>query len=988
MKKLILFVAALSAAFSVFSAEYYVDASQSDDSGIATNWVTAKQTIQAAVDLAVDGDTVWVTNGAYARIVVTNSVSIHSVNGHEETSINGEGARCVKLASGVLLDGFCITNGYASGGSSWHDGCGGGVFCDFPSTNTVIINCVIMGNRAKNSCAGVYGGMLNNCEICANRSQNTAGGSSGSTLNNCVISDNQSEWIGGGVYCCEVNNCIISNNYSAGWDGGGAYGSTLNRCVIVDNRTDATGGGASESTLNNCLVVGNQADFGGGVYKGSLINCTVTENIATNSTGDSSGGGAGFAILRNSIVFDNSADEHADYYYTDQDDFWGLDAQYSCFSEATHGFSGNINSDPEFVNASSGNYRIKSGSPCVNAGINEDVVGNSDLNGNTRIQNVYVDMGAYESEYNSPEQYIRDFFPTNGAVFLVTDTVYFSATGGGSWRPIIFDALPGCPVVWVNSTTMQFSAGGDIYITADQAGDFYYNAAESVTNHYIVPYTGEFYVDASQSDDYGVATDWATAKRTIKAALDLAANGSTIRVADGIYNLSEELLVTKTITIQSVHGPEETIVDGGGGSRCFNLSGECLVSGFTITNGFASGEYPYWHGGGVYCGDPMPIVSNCVIIGNSAGGYDFARGGGMYRGTAVDCIFSGNTALEGGGLSRGTASNCTFIGNFAEGSFPLLGNFTANGGGGMSGGKAVDCVFSNNAAESSGGGMFAGDAFNCIFVDNSSGWSGGGLSGTAFNCLIRRNSALLGGGGAFYSTLYNCTVIENSGGGVSGGTACNSIVWNNGESNYEPDSFVATNCCASNFSYGVSGNITNLPLFVDAANGDFRLMSNSPCINWGNNSVVSNATDLDGNARIVEEVVDIGAYEYQGILGLADSDGDGIPDDWERQHGGNQNPERTCSNGINKVRQAYIAGLDPNDPDSTFLMSVLRSPTSGSILQWTPSVSFSGPPICWKISNLWKQIFRGRQEGTPTPITQRAPKCSTKSMQGSMSSLV
>jgi len=40
----------------VFSAEYYVDASRSDDTGSATSWATAKQTIQAAVDLTTAGE--------------------------------------------------------------------------------------------------------------------------------------------------------------------------------------------------------------------------------------------------------------------------------------------------------------------------------------------------------------------------------------------------------------------------------------------------------------------------------------------------------------------------------------------------------------------------------------------------------------------------------------------------------------------------------------------------------------------------------------------------------------------------------------------------------------------------------------------------------------------------------------------------------------------------------------------------------------------
>ena len=60
------------------------------------------------------------------------------------------------------------------------------------------------------------------------------------------------------------------------------------------------------------------------------------------------------------------------------------------------------------------------------------------------------------------------------------------------------------------------------------------------------------------------------------------------------------------------------------------------------------------------------------------------------------------------------------------------------------------------------------------------------------------------------------------------------------------------------------GNISADPLFVNAAKVNFQLQSGSPALDAGNNSAPHlPAKDLAGKPRIVDAIVDIGAYEFQ-----------------------------------------------------------------------------------------------------------------------------
>jgi subtilisin family serine protease len=430
------------------------------------------------------------------------------------------------------------------------------------------------------------------------------------------------------------------------------------------------------------------------------------------------------------------------------------------------------------------------------------------------------------------------------------------------------------------------------------------------------------YVDGSNSTPAFPYADWTTAATNIQAAVEVATSNDVVLVADGIYNISSEIRVTNNIELSSVNGPEVTIIDGGDDTHCLDLGDSaCLFSGFTIQNG---GNSSY---GGISCENTVPVVSNCVLNSNWGGSC-----GGMRLGTAYNCTFIGNSANGIGGMSGGTAFNCTFIGNGADGPGGMSGgtaygctfidNHSYNYGGGMGYGTAVSCTFSANVASVRGGGMHQGTAENCTFSANVSGWTGGGMSGgNAFNCTFSDNDSY-------------------EGGGMYGGTATHCIFYDNQASGLGNDTYLvsARFSCASDLLHGSDGNVTNAPLFMDRLNKNYRLTGGSPCVNAGIIDYVSTALDLDGLPRIVDFVVDMGAYEYQQIL---NADGDQMSDGYEIYYfGGKTNAVATAdedNDGQNNGDE-YIAGMNPLDPDSLFIITNCAFVEEGFQIEW-PSVA-------------------------------------------------
>ena len=356
--------------------------------------------------------------------------------------------------------------------------------------------------------------------------------------------------------------------------------------------------------------------------------------------------------------------------------------------------------------------------------------------------------------------------------------------------------------------------------------------------------------------------------------------------------------MSKNIIVKSVNGAKKTIVNGSYSHRCFYLYvANPTIDGFTITNGYVS---KYDTGGGIYC-DRGGIIQNCIISGNSA--WD---GGGVscyFGGIVQNCTISENSASNwaGGVLCNrgGIIQNCIICSNSANiGSgvccnkgcivqnCVISENLAMETGGVLCwGGTIQDCTIIRNLAAYFGGVECRDDGIvqNCTIIGNvASNYGGGGMSslgGTIQNCTITGNSADNGGGllSSFGGTIQNCTIIGNyavNGGGVLGysdSTIQNCIVWNNTNGNHFFSGSTNFYNCIENWTNLVNGIITNNPEFIDAAAGNYRLESFSPCINAGTNmSWMWTATDLDGNPRIIGGTVDMGAYEFvpEPIMGI------------------------------------------------------------------------------------------------------------------------
>ncbi len=760
------------------------------------------------------------------------------------------------------------------------------VRCVFLTNGAALVGFTLTNGASGGSAGGVLSSGFNNssisnCLITGNVALDGGGGVSG-VFYNCTFTGNSAN-SGGAIFSATMYNCLVSSN-SAG-NGGGCYSGTAYNCSFIGNIA-GNGGGGYNSFFQNCLFTGNVAtgSFGGGAaYQSSLENCTVVANRCTSFNGGTVGGALNCGALISCILFNNTSLSHAS-----TPNYSGGGFLYNCCTTPLPaGGSGNFNSDPMLVNQIGGDFHLQSGSPCINAGNNTYATSATDLDGNARIIGGTVDVGAYE--YQPPIHYVS-----------------------------------------ISNTTP------------------------------VLPFT-----------------NWLTAATNIQDAIDASVAGDFIVVSNGIYQsggrvvfgtMTNRVVVDKAVTVQSVNGPTATVIAGlpgtgayfSTGYRCVYMTNGAALIGFTLTNGAtraggtdATNEQS---GAGVWCVSTNAFIINCSLLHCYANNL----GGGAYQGTLSNCVISGDTAfISGGGTYRANLNNCIVSSNkLVQGSggggaaYGVLNNCLITSNAAYSGGGTYysilnSCVVSNNSA-TFGGGVAFGVINGSLISSNRASSGGGAYSNTLVNCILKNNFAggIGGGGGAYNSSLVNCTVVSNTagfnpapaesaGGGVFGGTLTNCIIYYNSVVGNGSNSLnsVMSYCDTLPLSTNGFGNITNEPAFVDLANGDFHLQSNSPCINSGDNTYITGATDFDGNPRIADGTVDIGAYEFQSpqsIISYAYLQQYGLPTD------GSGDYADSDGDGMNNW-QEWRAQTSPVDVSSLLEM-----------LSPTPTNNSSGVTVTWQ----------------------------------------
>jgi hypothetical protein len=365
--------------------------------------------IQAAIAAASNGDTVVVAPGTYLENInfLGKAITVESSAGPATTIIDGNDKDSVvrfgtKETASSVLQGFTIRNGNPSSNNSY---LGGGV--SITGASPTITGNVITRNYSSGNGAGISiqaaAPIIQGNTITANFGEGiyvlgSSGSSTGPQIIGNVISNNTSGYFGAGIDLFASGPVLIQNNLIMGNKGsqGGGIGMvngsnpTIIQNVIVGNTGSYGGGfysitpsGATAYLLNN-TIAGNSSQKGSSVYvDGADFGVQMVNNILISSQGQ------GAVYCGNSNTTSQPLMSFNDVVGAPGRNYEGL-----CPDQT--GQNGNISSNPLFDCPTGNNYRLAPGSPGIGAGSALAAgLPPTDYDGNPRVANGKVDMGAY-----------------------------------------------------------------------------------------------------------------------------------------------------------------------------------------------------------------------------------------------------------------------------------------------------------------------------------------------------------------------------------------------------------------------------------------------------------------------------------------------------------------------------------------------------------------------------------------------------------------